>query len=108
MPMDIPHPPWCRPMPIGAYRFRARGSAGGHNGLKSIEHALGNQEYARLRVGVGPLDAQRQVGDLADYVLGQFGKAESQMVQELLPTFEEALRRWTVDGIERVMNAFNR
>jgi PTH1 family peptidyl-tRNA hydrolase len=92
----------------GAYRFRARGSAGGHNGLKSIEQALGNQEYARLRVGVGPSDAQRQVGDLADYVLDKFGKSERETVQALFPTFEEALRRWTADGIERVMNAFNR
>lgn len=92
----------------GTYRFRSRGSAGGHNGLKSIEQALGNQEYARLRIGVGPNDPQRQVGDLADYVLDKFGKVERETVQELLPTFEEALRRWTADGIERVMNAFNR
>jgi PTH1 family peptidyl-tRNA hydrolase len=91
----------------GTYRFRSRGSAGGHNGLKSIEHALGNQEYARLRVGVGPSDPARRSGDLADYVLDKFGKAERESVQALLPTFEEALRRWTTDGIERVMNAFN-
>jgi PTH1 family peptidyl-tRNA hydrolase len=95
-------------LPNGTYRFRARGSAGGHNGLKSIEQALGSQEYARLRIGVGPSEEHRQVGDLADYVLGKFGKTEREQVQELLPTFEEALRRWTSDGIERVMNAFNR
>jgi PTH1 family peptidyl-tRNA hydrolase len=91
---------------VGTYRFRARGSAGGHNGLKSIEQALGNQEYARLRVGVGPTDAQRRVGDLADYVLDDFGKAEGETVRALLPTLEEALRLWTTEGIERVMNAF--
>lgn len=92
----------------GAYRLRARGSAGGHNGLKSIEQALGNQEYARLRIGVGPSEAQRQVGDLADYVLSDFGKGERETVRALLPTLEEALRLWTAEGIERAMNAFNR
>ena len=92
----------------GSYRLRARGSAGGHNGLKSIEQALGNQEYARLRVGVGPNDPQRRIGDLADYVLDEFGKTERETVRELLPTFEEALRLWASDGIERAMNQFNR
>ena len=93
---------------VGTYRLRARGSAGGHNGLKSIEHHLKSQEYARLRIGVGPAEDQRRVGDLADYVLGKFGKTEAEQVRELLPTFAEALRLWTTDGIERAMNAFNR
>ena len=92
----------------GTYRFRARGSAGGHNGLKSIEQALGSQEYARVRIGVGPAESQRQVGDLADYVLSDFGKGERETVRALLPSLEEALRRWTAEGIERVMNTFNR
>ncbi|MBX3175218.1 MAG: aminoacyl-tRNA hydrolase [Gemmatimonadaceae bacterium] len=92
----------------GTYRFRARGSAGGHNGLKSIEQALKGQEYARLRIGVGPSDPQRRIGDLADYVLDRFGKAEAATVRDLLPTLEEALRLWTAEGILRVMNAFNR
>lgn len=92
----------------GTFRFRARGSAGGHNGLKSIEQALGGQEYARLRLGVGPSDPQRRQGDLADYVLDAFGKADGETVRALLPTLDEALRRWTVEGIEPVMNAFNR
>ncbi|MHB1298518.1 MAG: aminoacyl-tRNA hydrolase [Gemmatimonadaceae bacterium] len=95
-------------LPVGSYRLRARGSAGGHNGLRSIEHALGGQEYARLRVGVGPADPERRVGDLADYVLDDFGKAERETVRELLPTFEEALRCWTAEGIEQAMNRFNR
>ena len=95
-------------LPTGTYRFRARGSAGGHNGLKSIEAALGNQEYARLRIGVGPSDAERRVGDLADYVLDDFGKAERETVRALLPTLQDALGQWTAKGIEPVMNAFNR
>jgi peptidyl-tRNA hydrolase, PTH1 family len=95
-------------LPTGTFRLRARGSAGGHNGLKHIEHVLGHQEYARLRVGVGPVDPQRRIGDLADYVLGDLGKAEGDAVRALLPTLEEALRCWLTDGIERAMNAFNR
>ncbi len=92
----------------GRYRFRARGTAGGHNGLKSVEAALESQEYARLRIGVGPAESERKVGDLADYVLSDFGKGERQSVRALLPTLEEALRRWVAEGIEPVMNVFNR
>jgi PTH1 family peptidyl-tRNA hydrolase len=92
----------------GTFRFKARGSAGGHNGLKSIEQYLKSQEYARLRIGVGPNDPQRRIGDLAEYVLDKFGKAEAAEQRALMPTLEEALRLWTTDGIERVMNAFNR
>ncbi len=93
---------------VGTYRFRAKGSAGGHNGLKSIEQALRSQDYARLRVGVGPSDPQRRVGDLADYVLDDFGKSEAADVRALFPSLEEALRAWTAEGIEKVMNRFNR
>lgn len=94
-------------LPVGTYRFRARGSAGGHNGLKSIEQALGSQEYARLRIGVGPSDPHRRVGDLADFVLGEFGKQEAADTRALLPTFETALQQWAKDGIGPVMNTFN-
>lgn len=94
---------------VGTFRFRSRGSAGGHNGLKSIEHALGSQEYARLRIGVGPAkDDQRRIGDLADYVLDDLGKTERDVVRALLPEFDEALRAWVAEGIEPVMNRFNR
>ena len=63
-------------LPVGSFRIRARGSAGGHNGLKSIEGALGSQDYPRLRIGVGPEDPARRRGDLADYVLSDFGKRD--------------------------------
>jgi PTH1 family peptidyl-tRNA hydrolase len=93
-------------LPVGRYRFRAKGSAGGHNGLKSIQGQLGTQEYARLRVGVGPADDERKVSVLSDYVLGNFGKAEAVTVRELLPDFVEALELWIVEGILPVMNRF--
>jgi PTH1 family peptidyl-tRNA hydrolase len=95
-------------LPVGAYRFRPKGSAGGHNGLKSIEQALKSQDYARARIGVGPADPDRRIGDLADYVLGAFGKGEAADIRALLPTLEEALRCWTAEGIMPVMNRFNR
>jgi PTH1 family peptidyl-tRNA hydrolase len=94
-------------LPVGTYRLRARGSAGGHNGLKSVEGALGSQDYARLRIGVGP-PAGRERGDLADYVLSPFGKREAAEVRELMPQLAEAVETWLTDGVEAAMNRFNR
>ncbi|HEX3867723.1 MAG TPA: aminoacyl-tRNA hydrolase, partial [Gemmatimonadaceae bacterium] len=59
-------------LPLGRYRFRAKGSAGGHNGLKSIESAVQSPEYSRLRIGIAPDDPSRR-GELRDYVLDEFG-----------------------------------
>jgi PTH1 family peptidyl-tRNA hydrolase len=95
-------------LPVGSFRIRARGSAGGHNGLKSIEGALKSQEYARLRIGVGPEDPARRRGDLADYVLDNFGKREAKAVQELLPTLTELTESWLQEGAETAMNRFNK
>jgi peptidyl-tRNA hydrolase, PTH1 family len=92
-------------LPLGRYRFRAKGSAGGHNGLKSIEGAVGSQDYPRLRVGIAPEDPERR-GVLKDYVLDDFGKREEAVVRALLPTLTEALELWLTDGIVPVMNRF--
>ncbi len=94
-------------LPIGRYRFRARGSAGGHNGLKSIEGALGNQDYPRLRIGIGPDDPRHRRGDLADFVLDEFGKREAETVRSLFPELREATELWLREGIEPVMNRYN-
>lgn len=94
-------------LPVGTYRIRARGSAGGHNGLKSIEGTLGSQEYARLRIGVGPEDPARRRGDLADYVLSDFGKREAATVTELLPDVAEAVETWLREGTAVAMTKFN-
>jgi len=93
-------------IPLGTYRLRARGSAGGHNGLKDVERALGTQEYPRLRVGIRPEDPRR-VGNLSDFVLSGFGREEKAVVVELLPRLQDAIEIWLRDGILKAMNAHN-
>ena len=93
-------------LPIGRYRFRAKGSAGGHNGLKSIEHHLKSQEYPRLRIGVGPEEGRERGAILSDYVLGDFGKHDAEVIRGLLPELTEALHLWVKDGITPVMNRY--
>jgi peptidyl-tRNA hydrolase, PTH1 family len=95
-------------LPVGSFRVRAGGSAGGHNGLKSIQGALGSQEYARLRIGVGPEDPAHRRGDLSDYVLSDFGKREEKLVRENLDTLVQLAETWLVDGAQVSMNKFNR
>ena len=95
-------------LPVGSFRIRAGGSAGGHNGLKSVEGAIGSQEYARLRLGVGPQDPSRRRGDLADYVLSDFGKGEEKQVRELFPTITELVDVWLKDGAHTAMNRYNK
>jgi PTH1 family peptidyl-tRNA hydrolase len=95
-------------LPVGRFRLRAQGSAGGHNGLKSIEGAVGNQEYARLRVGVGPPDDRARKGDLADYVLDRMGKRERQDVEALLPDLVGQIETWVSEGAGKAMTAYNR
>lgn len=95
-------------IPLGTFRLRATGSAGGHNGLKSIEATLGTRDYARLRIGIAPLDPARQVGDLADFVLEPFEAAEQKVVRDLLPRIGDAVECWAREGIQPAMNAYNR
>lgn len=96
-------------IPVGRFRIRARGSAGGHNGLKSLEQALGNQEYPRLRIGVGPSEERKGVyGDLADFVLAPFARDEREDVLALLPPLTATVETWLKDGVELAMNLHNR
>ncbi len=95
-------------LPVGRYRFRARGSAGGHNGLKSIEQHLRTQEYARLRIGVGPEETEGERGMvLRDFVLGEFGKRDAAAVREMMPAYTQAMELWIKEGILPVMNQFS-
>ena len=95
-------------LPIGRFRLRAKGSAGGHNGLKSIEAAVGSQEYARLRLGIRPAIEAHRIDGLSDFVLDRFGKADTAIVEELLPTMEQLIELWIHEGAEKAMNVFNR
>jgi PTH1 family peptidyl-tRNA hydrolase len=93
-------------LPLGTFRLRARGSAGGHNGLRSIEDALGSGDYARLRIGIGPVP--QDVDDQADFVLQEFGRTELAAFADELPDLVDAVECWLTDGIEHAMNRFNR
>ncbi len=92
-------------LPHGSFRLRAHGSAGGHNGLKSIAGRLRSEEYARLRIGVGPRPDDEKG---SDFVLSDFEDTERETLDELLPTMIEAVECWIREGIETAMNRFNR
>ncbi len=91
-------------LPLGRLRARPSGSAGGHNGFRSIIEQLGTTGFARLRVGVGRGDPRR---DLADYVLAGFDDDERPAVAEAVGRAADAGETFAADGIERVMNRFN-
>ena len=95
-------------LPLGRLRLRAEGTAGGHNGLKSIEQALSSRTYARARLGVAPADPRRRDPDLADFVLSPFAKDERAEVAAQMPRLTSAVEAWLTDGIERAMNLYNR
>jgi peptidyl-tRNA hydrolase, PTH1 family len=90
---------------LGRLRTRASGSAGGHNGLKSLIEQLGTDEFARLRFGVGRGDSRR---DLADHVLAMFDKDEQPVVSEAIARAADAAEVFVGDGLAPMMNRFNR
>ena len=90
-------------LPLGKLRARSRGSAGGHNGLKSVIAHLGD-EFARLRLGVGRGDDRR---NLADHVLTRFDKDEAAEVDRMVARGADAAETFIISGIAAVMNQFN-
>jgi len=92
-------------LPIGSFRLRARGTAGGHNGLKSVQAALRSTEYPRFRIGVGP--EQRDIEDLSDFVLGPFTDDEWRILESRVPDMTDAVDCWITHGIEEAMNRYN-
>ncbi|CAN5742501.1 aminoacyl-tRNA hydrolase [soil metagenome] len=89
----------------GRIRIRPGGSAGGHNGLKSVEASLNTRDYARMRVGVG---APPPGADMSEWVLSPFGDAEQQQIVELLPDLVDAVRVWIEAGAEAAARQYNR
>lgn len=89
---------------LGRIRFRAGGSAGGHNGLKSIIERLGSPDFHRMRMGVGD---ERKGRDLADHVLSSFLPEERPAVAAMLDRGTDAAIAWLDGGIDRAMNTYN-
>ncbi len=94
-----------RDLPWGMIRIGERGSAGTHNGAKSVTSVVGTQEFARLRLGCGP---DHPVGDLADYVLRPMKKAVLEAASEMVATAGDAVEMILTQGIAAAMNKFNR
>lgn len=90
---------------VGQLRIRTKGSAGGHNGIKSIISHLGTQEFTRIKVGVGD---KPKGWDLADYVLGRFPEEEEPTVRESLKRASEACKSIVTDGVDAAMNQYNK
>jgi PTH1 family peptidyl-tRNA hydrolase len=91
-------------LPWGMLRIRERGSAGTHNGMKSVVQAVGT-EFIRIRLGVGP---DKVWGDLRDYVLRPMGRAERETAEQLSAEAAEAVELILSDGVSKAMSKFNR
>ncbi len=92
-------------LPWGNLRIRERGSAGTHNGLKSIIGSIGTQEFIRIRLGVGP---EKIWGDLRDYVLHPMGRAEREIAKQMAADAVEAVELIFTEGVSKAMSRFNR
>jgi len=93
-----------RDLPWGTIRIRERGSPGTHNGAKSVVNALGTEEFARVRLGVGP---DHPVGDLAAYVLRPMKKAELEVAATMIEEAANAVELILTHGLAPAMNRFN-
>lgn len=92
-------------LPFGRTRIRARGSAGGHNGLKSIIGAIGTNEFTRLRIGIQP---EHPISDSKRFVLDSFPGATRPAVAEVLERSVEAIRAILRDGVLKAMTVYNK
>lgn len=92
-------------LPFGTLRLKTKGSDAGHNGLKDINAVLGNQNYARLRFGIGDSFAR---GHQIDYVLGKWNKKEQELLPLLIEKSIQTIRSFATIGAARTMNTFNK
>jgi PTH1 family peptidyl-tRNA hydrolase len=90
---------------LGRIRLRAEGSAGGHNGLESIIAHLGREQFARIRVGIGPMP---KGVDQAAYVLSEFPASERPVLEEVIDRAADAAECWILMGLQEAMSRFNR
>ncbi|MGI8494444.1 MAG: aminoacyl-tRNA hydrolase [Pyrinomonadaceae bacterium] len=91
-------------LPLGSIRIRPKGSAGGHNGLKSIIACLKTQEFIRLRIGIQPA---HPVSDTKRFVLEKFSRSDFEIVERVLEQSAEAVRAVITEGVEKTMAKFN-
>lgn len=91
-------------IPFGTIRIKAKGSAGGHNGLTNIIETLGHNNFARLRFGIGD---EFKKGHQIDYVLSQWSKDEQIVLPLRIETMVEAIKSFATIGLERTMNFYN-
>ena len=92
-------------LPVGKLRLRAGGSAGGHNGLKSIIEQLGTEQFPRVKIGVG--EKPHPDYDLADWVLGRFGGEDKKVIAATVKQAADAAECVIKEGMDRAMNQFN-
>ena len=90
-------------LPFGAFRFRQKGSDGGHNGLRSIIYNLQTEDFQRFRFGIGD-----RFSNASRFVLESFSRKESENLNDLLPISTEAIHHWLEKGIQETMNKYNR
>lgn len=88
---------------VGDYKLKMHSSSGGHNGIKSIIASLGNQDFLRLKVGIGSVKKD----EVIDYVLGKFSKSELEVLNELFNTFDKIINSFINEGIDKTMNVYN-
>jgi PTH1 family peptidyl-tRNA hydrolase len=90
-------------LPVGRLRIRLSGSAGGHNGMKSIISHLGSQDFPRLRIGIGKSTGKQTVS----HVLGKFAPEEKKVIREVLQLSTDAIERSLSEGVEKAMSLYN-
>lgn len=91
-------------LPLGKIRLRGKGSAGGHNGLKSVIACLKTEDFIRLRIGIQP---EHQLNDVKNFVLEKFSKADLEIVEKVLEQSAEAIQSVLTDGLVKAMAKFN-
>jgi PTH1 family peptidyl-tRNA hydrolase len=95
-------------LPLGKLRFRMSGSAGGHNGVRSLVAHLGGEDFPRLKVGIAPEHGRPSGDRMVDHVLGRFSEEEKPALQQTVSRAIDAVRASLSDGLESAMNVFNR